>query len=354
MVVFALLCSVGFETTACDVPFFQVAEEMLPFEHCVMYFYDGNSTTKDQVTALIKRESRKWSDEHAVFYFYDSRTSSKDAVDKLVRSQTAAWAEVVNAVFSAVDISKDDRQAMAKAYRVDEVPMTVILSPENAVLARLKGLAGGDKLKKVFRQPAKTANVVFTAVDASKDYQKFILKHYQVERGPVTLIVSPEDTVITRIPGLATADRLKDVFTSPAKRKIAKELVKNKVVYLLFRNKKTKHGKEMSKVVKETQSLLKEFGWCTAGVVPIDPKDKKEEFLLKNLEISGELEEATLMVVFGSGFVVRAKLTWKITSDELLGIVQVLAGPCLCTMSPEMIVGNTLLMVQEKQEKKKG
>jgi len=284
------------------------------------------------------------------------------------------YAEVVNATFTGIDVAQEEQKALVNHYGVEKLPLTVVVSPEGKVAARMNGLAKDEGLKKVFGKPAKVANVVFTSVDASKDYQKFILKHYQVEKGqaPVTLVVSPEDTVITRVPGLASGEKLGEVFSSPAKEKIAKELAKNKVVFLLFCNRETKHAKEIRKAAKEAQDVLKNFSWslpptmgpdgkstpgaverCSAGMVEVDPKDKKEAFLLKNLGIPAELEEATVMVAFGSGFVVRDKLAWEMSADYLIGIVQVLAGPCLCTMSPEMIVGNTLLLLQEKREKKK-
>ncbi len=259
-----------FEADACEGTFFEVVEAMVPFRHCVMYFYDSKSTTKEAMEARLVGETKKWADK---------------------------------------------------------------------------------------------VNVVFTAVDVSSERQKYILEHYKVKKAPQTIVISPEDAIITRVPELAGEDRLKKVFISPMKEKIGKELGKHKVVFLTFVNKKTKHAKELKKVVKDSQKLIKEFGWCTAGMIEIDPKDKKEEHLLKNLDISPDLKEATLLVAFGSGWVVNEKLTyqlseeWKLSPEDLLGVVQVLGGPCSCSM-PDMLLGKTLLMVREvkkpEAEKPKG
>lgn len=182
-----------------------------------------------------------------------------------------------------------------------------------------KGSDDSDRMLEVIKKAEKKwedkAN--FFNVDINDKEEKDVLQRFGIYQAPVTLVMAPNGVIIGGLPGVVGLEELGKAFVSPKMAQIVQALQQRKVTFLCIQNDETKYAKEVQKVVDEVAEVLGK----SVKVVRVDPVDKKEEELLRQIRVEPNITEAITIVIAQTGLV-GDRFVGKITNRELFAAFQ--------------------------------
>lgn len=150
------------------------------------------------------------------------------------------------------------------------------------------------------------------SIDIHDSKEKEIVSQYRIWRAPATLVMAPNGVIVAGFPGVVGVEDLKETFISPKMIEIVGILQQKKIIFLCVQNKNTKYVQENLQVVKDVADVLGK----SVEVVIVNPKDKREEKLLRRLDVDPNITNSMVMLISQTGQV-GDRFEGKVTNKEL-------------------------------------
>lgn len=170
---------------------------------------------------------------------------------------------------------------------------------------------------RVEKAKKKWTDVDFRVVEVTDPKEKEIVKKCGVTRVPFTTVTAPNGAMTARFPGIAKVDALEKGFVSPKMAELLKAVQSENVVFLCLANKTAQYGDEVLATARRALEKLSGI----AELIEIDPRDKREAALLKQISVSSDTKIATTLVIAPTGIIVE-KFTGRITERDLFDSFQ--------------------------------
>ncbi|MFQ6093136.1 MAG: hypothetical protein ACE5OR_10725 [bacterium] len=182
-----------------------------------------------------------------------------------------------------------------------------------------QGVTDSEEMSKIFDQAEKKwkDRAEFVRIEINDPRHRDLLRQYSVYKAPLTLTLSPEGTVTGGFQGVVSLNELEGGFASSKMAEALKALQENKVIFFSVQNERTPHGKKNLEVVNKLAKVLSK----SVKVIVIDPEDRSEAKLLKQLKANPGVEEATTVVVSKNGQIVD-RFVGEVTVKDLLASFQ--------------------------------
>ncbi len=152
----------------------------------------------------------------------------------------------------------------------------------------------------------------FISIDINDSKEREIVRQYRIWRVPVTLVMAPNGVIVTGFPGVVGLEELKEAFIPPKMIEIIGGLQERKVIFLSIQSENAKYAKENSKVVKDVADVLGK----AVRVVEVNPKDEREEKLLKRINVNPNTTNAVTIIISQTGQI-GDRFEGKVTKKEL-------------------------------------
>jgi len=172
-----------------------------------------------------------------------------------------------------------------------------------------------------------SAKANFVNIDVAEQSAQAMIKKYGIDRAPIpiTLVMAPNEAIVTGFPNEVSEDKLRNAFVSPKMAEIVKAIQDRKLVFLLVTNDKMKYSKENIAVVEQvTANELQ----GRAEVIVVDPRDEREISLLKQCRIDPNVKETMLLYINGGR--IMCKSSGRLTHDGLLQEIKTGCSPSGC------------------------
>ena len=209
------------------------------------------------------------------------------------------------------------------------------------------------KVEEIVNKYAGSVNLDFQSSQLDKlekEEKKIIVDDNGVKKFPVSLLVTPGGKLLYKKEEALTEKELKKHIYSPMKKEILKSLKKYEAVVLFIAGEKAKDRKKVLKNTKKAAKVSEDVISGKVKIIELDPGDKKEEYLLKNLEIPPTKDKIFIIMVFGRGKAVYP-LKDNISATNIADYIQILSHNCSCGF-PWHRVGQDLLMDEDPDTKK--
>lgn len=187
------------------------------------------------------------------------------------------------------------------------------------IIGFFKGENSSDKITKIMEKAkkewSKKANFIKIEVRDSKERE--VVRKCGVTQVPFTAVIAPNGAITARFPGIADLEILQKGFVSPKLAQLLKAVQAGNIVFLCLTNKNTKYGSEVLKTAKQAVSRLSGI----VELIKINPEDKREISLLKQIKVLPDLNIATTLVIAPTGIIVE-KFTGRMTQRDLFNSFQ--------------------------------
>ncbi len=159
--------------------------------------------------------------------------------------------------------------------------------------------------------------VNFIEIEVRDPKEREVVKKCGVTRVPFTTVIAPNGAITARFPGIAGLEILEKGFVSPKMAELLKAVQAENVVFLCLLNKNTKYGDQVLAIAKEAADKLGGI----AELIEVNPKDKREMSLLKQIKASPDMDIAATLVIAPTGIIVE-NFIGKITQRDLFNSFQ--------------------------------
>ena len=120
-----------------------------------------------------------------------------------------------------------------------------------------------------------------------------------------------------RFPGIAEGEALAHGFVSSKMAELLKAIQSGKVVFLCLVNQGMEHEEQVLATAQNATTKLSGI----AELININPRDKREESLLKQINVSPDINSAVTLVIGPTG-IISEKFVGKITERDLFDSFQ--------------------------------
>ncbi len=178
--------------------------------------------------------------------------------------------------------AKQNRYAFVTFFKSND-------SASKAMLTDIKSIQG---------KYASRAN--FISVNVGDKANRQVVSRYGADRSPIplTLVIAPNGAITGGFPREIDKSKLSSVFVSKGTAAVLKVMQNRKLAAICLQNSKTKHNKECLSTARGIKSDSRLGG--AVEIVKIDPSDRSESKLLKQLGISNSAN-AQLVVMASPG-----------------------------------------------------
>lgn len=177
-----------------------------------------------------------------------------------------------------------------------------------------EGSDKSDKMGEGIREAEKRfkdrATVTRININDGKEIE--LIREYRIWRAPTTLVMAPNGVITGGYQTAREVDDLEKALVSPKTVEIIGALQQRKVIFLLIQNEGTTSWQENLKAATAVADVLRK----SATVIGIDPKDKDEKDILKQLGIEPNTADSITMVISPSGGIAD-RFEGKITNKDL-------------------------------------
>lgn len=170
---------------------------------------------------------------------------------------------------------------------------------------------------RVEKAKKKWTDVDFRVVEVTDPREKEIVKNCGVTHVPFTTVIAPNGAITARFPGIAKVNALEKGFVSPKMQELLKAVQSENVVFLCLANKSAQYSDEVLATAHRATEKLSGL----AELIEIDPRDKREAKLLKQISVLPDIKIATTLVIAPTGIIVE-KFAGKITERDLFDSFQ--------------------------------
>lgn len=168
----------------------------------------------------------------------------------------------------------------------------------------------------------------FVSVDVAGKANREVVSRYGADRSriPLTIVAAPNGAVTAGYPGQIDRSKLSSAFVSDGTAAVLKVMQNRKLAVVCLQGSKTKHNKECLATARGLKSDSRLGG--AVEIVTIDPSDRSESKLLKQLGINGKSSNAQLVVLAPPGKTV-GKFDGSAKKDTVVAsLMKSLSGGC--------------------------
>lgn len=164
--------------------------------------------------------------------------------------------------------------------------------------------ADGGKMKKVFTEAQRSLGkrALFRVADVSDRSESAFIEKYGINRAPLplTLVFAPNGAIVKAFPGKVVSEAdLGKAFAAPAYADAMKAMQDQKLVLLCVQGKHTKNNAASLQAARAAAGDKRAGG--SIAVVQAAPEDTANAALLKPLEVTSALEDATVFILVPPG-----------------------------------------------------
>ena len=239
------------------------------------------------------------------------------------------------AVCGACELSQFE---VAEKEPLPEYTVVLFSNPENKA-----DKEAADALAKLEKKWTKRANLAFDTVDVTAKEGQSMAESWQVTNTPTAYVLAPTGWILGAFSNKLDAAAVEELVTSPGKVALKKALKKHTAVYLVLGKKDMEGFEDARKAAREAQKSVKEFMKVDVGIEVVDPTDKREAALLRNLALTEPPSETVVYVTYGEGRAVLQPVQAENLTDRLAFTVQLLGTGDQCSLGQE-IFGEPLLL----------
>ena len=162
-----------------------------------------------------------------------------------------------------------------------------------------KGEEKSERMTKIIKEAEDrwSEEADFIRIDVNEGKEKEIISQYGIRRTPMTLVMASNGVIVAGFPKVVSLDDLEKAFVSPRTIEILGGLQQRKVIFLNVRDEDTQYAKENTKVLEEVAEVLGK----SVKVVEVNPRDKSEEKLLKQIGVEPDITNSIVMVISQTG-----------------------------------------------------
>lgn len=185
---------------------------------------------------------------------------------------------------------------LAEANWVMEEPFTLECLTKSAAVDSAAFTRTADAIKKKYPNVYLAVQILPIRVDVEERKNS--------DRAPITRVMTGShgktSTVVRFEKSLPTEAQLDSVFSSPAKARIIKELLKNKIVLLVLNGKDKNLNKAFLKCAEKGSKMAKDMVKKNCSILQSDLADPAEKYLYSNIFGASAFKEG-ILVIFGKG-----------------------------------------------------
>ena len=166
----------------------------------------------------------------------------------------------------------------------------------------------------------------FVSVDVDDSAQQDVVSRYGADRSPIplTLVVAPNGAVTAGYPNEMKSTDFSRAFVSNGMASVVKAMQDQKFAVVCVQNARTRHNKESLASARKLASA-QQFAGATQ-IVQINPADRGEARLLKQLRVDTSSPEAAVVVISPPGKV-AGKLSGAVSTETMVATVSQACAP---------------------------